>query len=276
MRPLRDLCVFALKKNTFIEMDIKLMRNTTKIVNVTVGNLAEHPQVICFINPKHELYDKKTSWINDQFENGLKIKLLYLQGEKKAIGFIEYIPGENCWRAVSAKDYMFIHCLWTNGKKHQHQGLGKLLLEEAEKDAKDMLGVATITSDKAFMVNKEIFLKNDYHIAEESGKEQLMVKQFKDGPKPTINNWQSELAKYQGLTIVYSRQCPWVARFIDEVQPFLEKKKLKPKIIELKTAAQAQKAPSLYSVFNLIYDGKLLADRYISTTRFMNIVNKEL
>ncbi len=110
----------------------------------------------------------------------------------------------------------------------------------------------------------------------ESGKEQLMVKQFKEGPLPSINICEKELEKYKGLNIVYSKQCPWVARFIEEVKPILEKEKLEPVFIELKTAEQAQKAPSLYAVFNLIYDGKLLADRYISTTRFLNIVNKEI
>jgi histone acetyltransferase (RNA polymerase elongator complex component) len=35
---------------------------------------------------------------------------------------------------------MFIHCLWINGKKHQHRGLGTLLIEEVEKNAKDMMG----------------------------------------------------------------------------------------------------------------------------------------
>jgi len=252
------------------------MQIHTNIVDVTLENMAEHPQVICFINPKHELYDKKISWLQEQFKNGLRIKLLFLKSEKKAVGFIEYIPGEFCWRAVSAKDFMFIHCLWTNGKKHQHKGLGKLLIEEVERDAKDMLGVAVITSEKSFMTNKEIFLKNDYLLLEESGKDQLLVKQVKEGPKPAINDWQSEFKKYQDLTFVYSKQCPWVARFIDEVQPFLEEKNLKPNIVELKTADQAQKAPSVYSVFNLIYEGKIFADRYISTTRFMNIVNKEL
>lgn len=252
------------------------MTLNTNIVEVTSENFQDHPQVICFINPKHESFDKKVGWLKEQFKYGLKMKLLFLKNEKKAVGFIEYIPGENCWRAVNAKDYMFIHCLWTNGKKHQHQGLGRLLIEEAENDAKDMLGVATITSDKAFMTTKEIFVKNGYHIAEESGKEQLLVKQFKDGPPPAINNWQNELEKIKELTFVYSKQCPWVARFIDEVKPFLKEKKLKPKLIEIKTAAQAQRAPSVYSVFNLIYNGKLLADRYISTTRFVNIVNKEL
>jgi len=252
------------------------MNFKTNIVEVTADNIKEHPQAICFINPKHEFYHKKIDWLKEQFENGLRIKLLYLNGEKKPIGFIEYVPGEHCWRSVNAKGYMFIHCIWTNGKKHQHKGLGSLLIKEVEKDARDMLGVVLITSDKSFMATKEIFLKNGYKIISESGKDQLMAKQFRNGPFPSVNNWQGELTKYKGLSIVYSKQCPWVARFIEEAKPIFEDKKLQPTIIELKTAAQAQKAPSLYGVFNLIYNGKLLADRYISTTRFLNIAKKEI
>jgi len=239
-------------------------------------NLSDHPQVICFINPKHEFYSKKIDWLKEQFNNGLKIKLLYLNGEKRPIGFIEYIPGENCWRSVNAKGYMFIHCLWTNGKKHQGQGLGRLLLDEVEKDSADMLGVVAITSDKSFMTDRQIFIKNGYNIISESGKDQLVLKQFKKGSLPSINNWQAELEKYKGLSIIYSKQCPWVARFIEEVKPFLQEHNLDPKIIEIVKPSQAQKAPSLYSVFNLVYEGRLLADRYISTTRFMNIIRKEL
>jgi hypothetical protein len=247
-----------------------------KIIEVSLDNLADHPQVICFINPKHEFYHKKVEWLKEQFNHGLRIKLLYLEGEKRPVGFIEYIPGEYCWRSVNAKGYMFIHCLWTNGKKYQHQGLGSLLIKEVENDAKDMLGVAVVTSDKSFMSDDQIFLKNGYLKIAESGKEQLMMKQFEKGSQPSLNDWQGELEKHQDLTIIYSKQCPWVARFLEEVKPFLEKEKLKPKIIEIKTPAEAQKAPSLYSVFNLIFERRLLADRYISTTRFMNIVRKEL
>ena len=103
-----------------------------------------------------------------------------------------------------------------------------------------------------------------------------MAKRLKAGPLPSFNNWESELKKYRGLTILYSKQCPWVARFMEEVKPILDEKGLDPKIIELKNAAEAQKAPSVYGVFNLIYDGRLLADRYISTTRFLNIVKNEI
>jgi hypothetical protein len=171
---------------------------------------------------------------------------------------------------------VFIHCLWTNGKKYQHRGLGSLLIQEAERDARGTLGVCTVTSDKSFMAGKDIFIKNGYTVAAESGKEQLLAKQIKDGSPPSINDWQAELDKYRGLTVVYSRQCPWVARFIEEVKPILKERSLELEVIELKSAAEAQKAPSLYGVFNLIHDGKLLADRYISTTRFQNILEKDL
>ncbi len=248
----------------------------TTIIDVNMENLAEHPHTICFINPKHELYHKKVDWLQARFQEGLKIKLLYIEGEKKPVGFIEYVPGELCWRAVDAKDYMFIHCLYTNGKKHQHQGLGERLLQAVENDAHDKLGVAVVTSDNAFMATKDIFIKHGYTVIEESGKDQLMAKQFKEGPLPSIKKWREKLALYNGLHIVYSRQCPWVARFIEDVKPVLEKENLTPTITELTTAEQAQNAPSLYGVFNLIYNGAVLADRYISITRFSTIIKKEM
>lgn len=61
---------------------------------------ADTPGAICFINPKHEFYHKKVEWLNEQFEHGLKIKLLYLEEQKKPVGFIEYIPGEHCLRTM--------------------------------------------------------------------------------------------------------------------------------------------------------------------------------
>ncbi|MBD3376325.1 GNAT family N-acetyltransferase [candidate division KSB1 bacterium] len=248
----------------------------TRIVHVTADNIKDYPQAICFINPKHPQFHHKMDWLNEQFKNGLIIKLLFIEDVKRPVGFIEYVPGEYCWRSVDARGYMFIHCLYTNGKKFQHQGLGQLLLQEAEKDAQDMLGVATVTSDAAFMATQHLFIKHDYKLVAESGKEQLLLKPFKEGPLPSFNRGMLSPHLDKGWVILYSKQCPWVARFIDEIQPVLQEKGLVPKIIELKTPLQAQQAPALYGVFNLIHNGKILADRYISTTRFANIVEKEL
>jgi hypothetical protein len=248
----------------------------SRIIEVTADNLDSHPGAICFINPKNQYYNLKVSWLKEQFKTGLKIKMLYIEGEKNPRGFIEYVPGEFCWRPVSAKGYMFIHCIWTNGKKYQHQGLGKLLINEAEKDAAGMNGVAVMTSEGPFMANKNIFLKNGYSVAAESGKDQLLYKPFREAPIPVFMSHELLSENNEGLIMTYSRQCPWVARFIEEVNPVLERKKLKPCIIEIKTPEEAQKASMPYGVFNLIYNGKILADRYISLTRFENIINKEI
>ena len=249
---------------------------SSEIVSVTPENIREHPQAICFINPSHECYNKKVEWFRKQYKNGLRIKILYIRGEKRSAGFIEYVPGEYCWRSVSAKDYMFIHCLWIYGKKYQNQGLGSLLIKEVEKDSQGMNGVAVVTSDNSFMANKTIFLKNGFNVVSESGKDQLLVKQFNKGSLPSFNVSIEKLNQYKGLTIIYSRQCPWVARFMEEVKPLLVKENIKPSVFEIKTSKEAQNAPSVYSVFNMIHNGKILADRYISTTRFMNIIRKEL
>jgi len=244
-----------------------------EIVYVKPESIYEHPQAICFINPKNSFFKKKVEWFENEYKNGLRICLLYPSGEKKAAGFVEFVPGEYCWRAVSAVDYMFIHCIWTTGKKIQHQGLGTMLIKEVEKAAAGMAGVAVMTSDNAFMANKEIFLKNGYSIAASEGKDQLLVRQFRPGPMPSFNKSSVGTEKNTGLTVSYSRQCPWVARFIEEAGAELEQ--LKAEVSELTSPEEAQKAPSSYAVFNLLNNGKVLSDRYISLTRFRNIIGKE-
>jgi len=247
-----------------------------RIIEVTAANIAEHPGAICFINPGHPLYRPKVEWLRKRFREGLKIKLLYLPGEKRPAGFIETVPGELCWRAVSAQGYLFIHCLWTTGRKIQHQGLGSLLLGAAEREARGTRGVVVMSSDGAFMAGREIFLKNGYHMVAAAGNEQLLVKPFARGALPAFKDGRGDLAKRRGWSIVYSRQCPWVARFIEEARPVFARFKLRPLVTELETPAQAQRAPSLYGVFGLIHDGHLLADRYISTTRLATILKNAM
>ena len=78
-----------------------------KIINIDETNMIQYPPT-CFLNPKNEGYQIKSKWLKDRFSEGMKIKLLYVENEKKCNGFIEYVPGEFAWRAVDAKGYMFI------------------------------------------------------------------------------------------------------------------------------------------------------------------------
>lgn len=249
-----------------------------KIINVNSDNIHQHPQTICFINPKDANYNLKTEWLKECFQKGLKIKLLYLEGEKKPAGFIEYVPGEYAWRAVDAKNYLFIHCLWVYPNKHKNRGYGSLLINECISEALEQgkSGAAVITSEDSFMAKKNIFLKQGFNEIQTHGKYSLLVKETAKGELPKFNQYDNQLKDYEGLNIVYSKQCPWVARFIKEVEEFVQKKGISIKIKELTSAQEAQKAPSVYATFNLIYNGKLLADHYISIRRFENIISKEI
>lgn len=244
------------------------------IVTVDGENYMDYPEIICFINPKHASYPLKIEWLKKRFKEGLKIRTAYLEGQKRAAGYIEYVPGKYAWRAVSAKDYMFIHCIYVTPNKFKNEGVGTKLVEECLKDAKKsgFLGAAVVTSSGPFMADKRLFVKNGFVEADKDelvGMD-LLVKKFKKGLLPRFNDWKKQLKKYKGLNIVYSRQCPWVARLIEEIRASGLDKDVK--IHEIKTASEAQKAPSLYGTFNLIYDGKLLADRYVSLTRYKNIL----
>jgi hypothetical protein len=173
---------------------------------------------------------------------------------------------------------MFIHCVWIYPNENKNKGLGTRLIEECIDDARqnNCNGVAVITSKNAFMANSSLFVKNGFReIANDGTGNKLLVFSIKNGTLPAINDWKTQLATFQGLHIVYSKQCPWVARMVEEIKELELSEKLGIQITELKTPADAQNAPSLYSIFNLINNGKLLSDRYISITRFNNILKKE-
>jgi len=104
------------------------------IIDVTENTIDKYPPV-CFLNPKNEGYQIKREWLQGRFSEGLKIKLLYLETEKKPVGFIEYVPGEYAWRVVDAAGYMFIHCIWISPNKYKEQGYGSRLVEECIRDA---------------------------------------------------------------------------------------------------------------------------------------------
>jgi hypothetical protein len=174
---------------------------------------------------------------------------------------------------------MFIHCIWISPNKHKRKGYGSLLVKECIKDAKTegKYGVAVITSEGPFMAGKALFLKNEFKSAASVKPSfELMVKTLKKGSLPKFKDWEKQLSKYKGLNIIYANQCPWVARSIKDLGEIAKKKGLKLNVTELKNAKQAQNAPSIYATFNLVYNGKLLVDHYISNTRFLNIINKEV
>lgn len=256
----------------------KKTKSGVAIVNIDKNNIT-HYAPTCLMNPNNEGYQTKLRWIKKRFSEGMKINLLYSGKGSTWNGFIEYIPGEYAWRAIDAKGYLFIHCIWITPNKSKRKGYGSLLVKECIKDARKegKYGVAVVTSEGPFMAGKGLFLKNGFKSVDQAKPSyELMIKTIRKGPLPKFKDWERQVNKYKGLNIVYANQCPWVARSITGLSEIAKKKGLRLKIIELKNAKQAQNAPSPYAVFNLVYDGRLLVDHYVSARRFQNILDKEI
>jgi ribosomal protein S18 acetylase RimI-like enzyme len=198
------------------------------LFTVDASNITAFPPT-CFLNPQNEGYLIKKTWLEHRFPEGLTIKVLYLENKKKCNGFIEYIPGEYAWRAVTAKGYLFIHCLWITPNKFKNKGFGSQLVQECIADAekKGCYGVAVITSEGSFMAGKDLFLNNDFQIVTTAKPTfSLLIKPLKKGPLPAFNDWEQQLRTYSGLHIVYSDQCPWVSRSIPELMSIAKEKNI--------------------------------------------------
>ncbi len=255
------------------------MEDQASVVEITPARLGELP--CCGIkNIKHEGHRCKTAWMTEHFNAGLHARVL-LTGDNRQCGYIEYLPGELAWRAVSAAGYMFIHCIWTFYKKYQHKGHAIRLVQECMEDARKakMQGVAVVARRKPWLASSDLFLKCGFEVVDAAPPdyELLVSKLRKNAPSPAFLRPTAEsMENYaEGLTIIHANQCPHGVKFAREIGEIAEKEfGLHPRHVTLNSARDAQIAPTPYAVFNIIYNGTILSDHQISKTRFRNIMKK--
>ena len=109
------------------------------------------------------------------------------------------------------------------------------------------------------------------------GRFDLLVKKLKKtAPDPKFVNWEKTQDQYEGWHLLYADQCPWHEKSVKDLSHTAMENEIVLNVTKLKTPKEAQNAPSGFGTFTLIHDGEVLADHYISATRFKNILKKEL
>jgi GNAT superfamily N-acetyltransferase len=250
-----------------------------ELVDATDENICDYG--FCgYKNVKQEGYRRKSNWLKKRFEEGLRFKILHALDEG-SVGFIEYVPGRYAWRPVDAPGYMVVHCLMIHRKAYKGKGYGSLLLDACLEDAKreKMNGVAVVTSSGTWMAGSELFLKHGVEAVDSAPPSYaLMVKAFKKAPPPRFKGGFKKIPpKYRsGLVIIRSDQCPCIANFTRDILAASESYGIHARVEELKTCKQAQNVPSAYGIFNLLYNGEVIANHPISAKRFTNIMKKLL
>jgi GNAT superfamily N-acetyltransferase len=247
-------------------MEAHDLSGEVKVVSIDAANVDEE-RFFCYKSkPKSAGYRHKLDWLKQRFAEGMRLEILY-EGDR-SVGFIEYIPGEYAWRAVRADGYMIIHCLWVVGKG-KGKGHSSRLLDRCVEHARQahMRGVAMVSSSSVWLAGSKVFLKNGFEVVEQAPPTfELLVRRFDDGPLPAFpDDWDQRLKHYgQGLTVVYSDQCPYIDDAVKEVLETAQERGVEARTVKLESGQQVQDhAPSAYGVFSIVYDGKLVSYHYL-------------
>ena len=251
--------------------------DSVNITDVTPENVEEET-LFCIKDIAKPEFQSKRIWFVKQYKQGLRLKILK-DATPKMIGFIEYTPAIDAWRPVDANNFTFIHCMIVYSKKDRNKGFGAILLNEAEKDAKSrgMDGLCVMTSKGSWITDKRIFEQNDFIEVAKRGRFELLSKKWNvKSADPKLFDWTVQQKKYKGWHLLYADQCPWHEKSVIAMSNVALDIGIDLKVTKINTAQEAKKAPSGFGVFNLLHDGKLLEDHYLSATRFRSVLQKEL
>ncbi len=246
-----------------------------QIITLTEKNI-ETEHICCALgNDKtnRERAAVKKSWLKERFTEGYTFKKFNIRGK----AFIEYVPAENAWCPVEAPGYMFIHCFWVAGK-YKGIGLGTRLLEECMKNSSGKNGIVALSTEKVmpFLTDKKFFIKNGFEVCDTAHPYfELLVKRMKDCPLPRFREKAKRgmLKNQQGVTIMYTDQCPFSNAYVDGMADAARKSDLPVKIIKITNTSEAQDAPTAFPLYSVFFDGEFITHEIMTEKKFTKLLS---
>lgn len=248
---------------------------TVDIISVNDHNIdTEH--ICCAIADKKGEDAGKKAWLKERFLDGLVFKKLNARGKV----FIEYIPAEQAWCPLVAKDYMFINCFWVSGK-FKGQGYGNLLLEECIADAKAQgkIGIAALSaktkmpflSDPAYFKHKGFQPCDTAHPYYE-----LLALPFSPQAKlPVFKDCcRQGIIEDKGIVLYYSNQCPHTQKYVGIIADIAHSRGVVLTLVQYQTKEQAQNAPAPFTTYSLFFEGKFVTNEILSEKKFIKFLDK--
>ena len=242
-------------------------------INLSLDNIdSEH--ICCAIgDPKHqEGVERKREWIKSKLKDGHVFRKLNARGKI----FIEYEPIQSAWVPVSAKNYMYIYCLWVAGS-FKGKGIGKELLEYAINDAKEkkMNGICTLVSKKKkpFLSEKKFFEHFGFKSVDSIDDYELMALQFNTSDTPVFNdNARAMKINSKDFTVYYSNECPYVEYEVKELSDYAESKNIKLDFIKIDTLEKAKNAPCVFNNWANFYNGTFISNTILNANSFEKLL----
>lgn len=233
------------------------MEKKAEFINLTSENLAEE-HLCCIIRTrkKHPGVEAKRQWLAERLQEGHVFRKL----NHKCCVMIEYAPLETAWVPVEGENYLYIYCLWVDGKCKK-QGYGRALLEYCLADAKAQgkSGVCLLGAkkQKAWLTSQTFARNFGFQTvdATEDGYE-LLALSF-DGTHPHFTpSAKQQAIPDQTLTIYYDLQCPFILQRVELVGDYCQENDIPVTFRPVETLEQAKALPCVFNNWAVFYRGQ--------------------
>ncbi len=243
-------------------------------IRVTKENI-DKEHICCAISSNKDVQViSKKDWLRDSFDDGL----VFLKSVERGKCFIEYIPAENAWNPIDAKDYMYIDCLWVAGSFKGH-GYSSELLEYCINDSKEKgkkgLCILCANKKKPFLADPKFLKYKGFQVCDEADNGvELWYLPFDDvSNKPRFK----ECAKHpyvdeKGYVLYYTNQCPFNAKYVPMLEDIAKEHNVPFKAIHITTKKQAQSVPTPVTTYALFHDGEYLTNEQMNVNKFLRLV----
>ena len=216
----------------------------------------------------------KKDWLRDRFDDGL----VFLKSVERGKCFIEYVPAENAWNPIDAKDYMYIDCLWVAGSFKGH-GYSSELLEYCINDSKEKgkkgLCILCANKKKPFLSDPKFLKHKGFQVCDEADNGvELWYLPFDDiNEKPRFKECAKHVSiNEKGYVLYYTSQCPFNAKYVPMLEDIAKEHNVPFKAIHITTKKQAQSVPTPITTYALFYDGEYLTNEQMNVNKFLRLI----
>lgn len=243
-------------------------------IRVTKENI-DKEHICCAISSNKDVQViSKKDWLRDRFDDGL----VFLKSVERGKCFIEYIPAENAWNPIDAKDYMYIDCLWVSGSFKGH-GYSSELLEYCINDSKEKgkkgLCILCANKKKPFLADPKFLKYKGFQVCDEADNGvELWYLPFDDiNEKPRFKECAKHVSiNEKGYVLYYTSQCPFNAKYVPMLEDIAKEHNVPFKAIHITSKQEAQSVPTPVTTYALFYDGKYLTNEQMNVNKFLRLV----
>lgn len=243
-------------------------------IKVTKENL-ESEHICCAISNNNDIQVKsKKNWLKERFDDGL----VFLKSEQRGKCFIEYIPAENAWNPIEAKDYMYINCLWVAGSLKGNGYSNDLLnhcIEDSKNKGKKGLCILSSAKKKTYLADPKYLKYKGFKVCDEADNgielwylpfdKNATLPKFKECAKrPHINE--------KGYVLFYTSQCPFNAKYVPIIETIAKEKSIQFTAKHIDNKEEAQNLPTPITTYALFYDGDYITNEQMNDAKFLKMI----